>query len=175
MQHNYLLDLESCSEKQSRVISKRTIYKEDILALAIQDPSFCEYIRSAVGESDQAHLVLFSSPDACRVCLGKADSLARALASALSSSTKHVPASTLYFTGSFRPAVAGEDSPGRVSLIPPHARADFERVPAMAEATAEGLALAQGGWTAQPPSPGDWERPARSESWTATTLPSTCS
>jgi hypothetical protein len=180
MQRNYLLGLESCPEKQSRAISERPVYKEDILALAMQDPSFCEFIRSAVGESDQAHLVLFSSPDACRVCLGKADSLTGALASALSSSTKHVPVSTLYFTGRFRPAVAGEDSSGRASLIPPHARADFELVvPAMAEAAAEGLALAQGGPlarpTAQPPSPGDWARPAQSEWWTATTLPSTCS
>ena len=110
---------------------------------------------------------------------GLADSLTGALASALSSSTKHVPVSTLYFTGSFRPAVAGEDALGRASLIPPHARADFELVvPAMAEDTAEGLALAQGGLarpTAQLFSPGEWARPARSESWTATTLPSTCS
>jgi hypothetical protein len=175
MQHHYLLDLESCPAEQSRAISKKPIYKEDILALAMQSPAFCEYIRSAAGESDQAHLVLFSSPDACRVCLGKADSLAGALASALSSSAKHVPVNTLYFTGSFRPAVAGEDFPGRVSLIPPHARADFELVPAMAEAAAEGpgLALAQG--VARPTAQPEWARPARSESWTATTLPSTCS
>jgi hypothetical protein len=177
-QQKYLLDLESSPEKQSRAVSNRPIYNEDILALAIHDPSFRKYIRSVVGESDQAHLVIFSTSDACRACLRKTDSLAGKLASALSSSNKNVPVNTLYFTGKFRPAAAGDDAPDRMLFIPPHARADFERktlASAVAGATAEAWAFMEGVIKPVARLFAAGEQPARSESSTASTLPSTFS
>ncbi len=176
MQQKYLLDLESSPEKQSEAVLKRPIHNEDILALAVQDPSFCKYIFSVMGEPDKAYLVIFSTRDACKVCLGKTDNLAGKLASALSSSNRDVPIKTLYFTGRFRPAVTDDGAFDRMSFIPPHARADFEPMSllsAMAEVTADALAFVGG--VVKPImeifSPG--EELARSESSTASTLPST--
>ena len=58
LQQKHLLDLESSPELQSEAILERPIYNEDILSLAIQDPSFCKHICSAVPLANQTETIL---------------------------------------------------------------------------------------------------------------------
>ena len=123
--------LRDSNEMQLEVISRRPVYKEDILILALQQSEIRRGILSATSNASQIHLVIFSTDEARRACLEKLDAAAQDLARWLNPNhDRALRVKVWYFPGRFRPqdSGAGSESAGvapPLSFLPRHAWADF--------------------------------------------------
>jgi hypothetical protein len=115
----FLTHLRESNEMQADVISRRPVYNEDILLLGMQHSSYRSKIVSAVGDSNSAHLVIFSTAEGRRACLKKVYSLAHELVSCLNPSGESaVRVKVWYFPGRFRPQVSGHGR-GPIQVLAP--------------------------------------------------------
>ena len=71
---------------QVDIIARRPVYKEDILLLALKHKSYRDDILRAVGDSNRAHLVIFSTQEGRAACLKKVEALSQELTSCLNPS-----------------------------------------------------------------------------------------
>lgn len=115
---------------QADVISRRPVYNEDILLLPIEHSSYSSKIVSAVGNSNNAHLVIFSTAEGRRACLKKIDAVVHELELCLNSrGASAVRVKVWYFPGPFRTQAYGEDEVANglepLAFLPRHTWADF--------------------------------------------------
>ena len=82
----FLTSLRQSDEMQVDIIARRPVYKEDILLLALKHKSYRDDILRAVGDSNRAHLVIFSTQEGRAACLKKVEALSQELTSCLNPS-----------------------------------------------------------------------------------------
>ena len=87
---------------QSEVISRRPVYKEDIILLAMKLGQFSRDILSSVSDRNQIHLMIFSTEEGRNACMKKVDAVAQEFISCLNPVDGEAFVKVWYFPGRFR-------------------------------------------------------------------------